>query len=476
VLVVCFNKTLVHYLRQRIEDRFGRLAWDKPSDESLTVSHFEAVVRELEVVAPALRCGLDFREKAKRAKAMSDAFDKLEPAAREPLLYDAVYVDEAQDLLPEEFELLLRLARKDAQGNQSFIVFYDNAQNIYGVPTPVWSKLGLNIVGRTVYLDQCLRNTRETLAFAFNVLVGSFAPEGQRVATRQFADVSSLKQRGLISENGDRYDIHFSPRTGPPPVVTTYPSRQAEIDGTAKAIQDLITQQKVLPNDILVVYKAHYAFKERLANRLSEVIGPEYALRLVDNDHRANKNLPLVEDGFLTVSTIASAKGYDAPIVFLLGADELATDAQGRASFYVGATRAKLCLHVSGVKLSTPSLLDEILLASQSMTRTRVVTPPIIAPKRTLAATVTPQPSGTKKPPVKTVCRHCGSELLHAQHGKFGYFYRCISCTDNTPIDTTCPSCGKAGKVRKAGLAFYFECEPCGISEVIHRNVPLESL
>jgi hypothetical protein len=51
-------------------------------------------------------------------------------------------------------------------------------------------------------------------------------------------------------------------------------------------------------------------------------------------------------------------------VVFLLGIDELETDTKDRASFYVGATRAKLHLTVSGVKRGKPTLLDEAMKAN----------------------------------------------------------------------------------------------------------------
>ncbi|HYE21099.1 MAG TPA: hypothetical protein VEA69_21810 [Tepidisphaeraceae bacterium] len=275
------------------------------------------------------------------------------------MLYDAVYVDEAQDLAPGEIELLVRLARRGPDGKQTLVVFYDNAQNIYGIPTPTWDKLGVNIVGRTVFLDRCLRNTREIVTLAFNVLTGSYAPEGQRVTTRAFADVQSLRQRGLVEETDGRFEIFFTPRSGPAPTVLTYNSRAEEIDGTARLARDLIVSQKVLPSDILILYRSHHAFGNVLARKLEAAVGDNVCVRRVDSENSHNKRLPLVEDGVLAVSTVASAKGYDAAVVLMIGVDEFPTDATGRATFYVGATRAKLKLTVSGVKRSVPTLLDE---------------------------------------------------------------------------------------------------------------------
>ena len=56
--------------------------------------------------------------------------------------------------------------------------------------------------------------------------------------------------------------------------------------------------------------------------------------------------------GQLTVSTIASAKGYDAFVTLIASANEFLTDVRGRASFYVGCTRAIEHLEVFAYKSS----------------------------------------------------------------------------------------------------------------------------
>ena len=58
------------------------------------------------------------------------------------------------------------------------------------------------------------------------------------------------------------------------------------------------------------------------------------------------------------MTTVESAKGYDCPIVILAGADLFTADTEGRASFYVGATRAKTHLSVTGLR-GRNSLADE---------------------------------------------------------------------------------------------------------------------
>ncbi|MGN6368663.1 MAG: ATP-binding domain-containing protein [Phycisphaerae bacterium] len=478
ILVTCFNRALVPYLRGKIEERFARISWDAPTDAELVVTHFEGLIKHIESQAESLRTHYTFEQRDHRATLIAERLDALPPAARNPLLFDAVYIDEAQDLLPAEFQLLRRLARTDDKNAQSLFVFYDNAQNIYGVPQPTWSDLGISITGRrTVFLDKCLRNTRQTLAFAFNVLVGSYAPEGLRVRTRQFADVPSLRQRGLVEEIGDAFEIRFAPRHGPPPRVSILPTRSDEIRAAVAEIHRLLRDEHVLPSDILILYNAHHAYKS-LPDQLAAILPKGFALHQVDSAHNANKNKPLLDDSLLTLSTIASAKGYDAPVVFLLGVDALSTSDQDRARFYVAATRAKLQLYVYATRTSADSLLPEILQSAASAAHLSQSPPPtkqsplpkFEEPSRFQDLSVQPPAASPA-----LSCRHCGSRRLHCQQGGAGYYLLCIDCAEPTPLPRKCSKCKQTARVRRRGANFVRVCSSCSFREIVHTNLPLDS-
>jgi superfamily I DNA and RNA helicase len=474
ILVTCYNRALVPYLRAKITERFARIAWDKPSEHELVVVHFEGLLKLLQTQQPRLSTKLSYDQKAERAQFLCQRFDALPEPSRRALQFDAVYVDEAQDLQPAEFEFLRRLALSD-DGAQSLLLFYDNAQNIYGVPPPTWSDLGINIIGRTQFLDQCLRNTRELLAFAFNILVGSYAPEGTKVSTRKFADVASLRQRGLIEENAGAFDIRFASRAGPHPRIAILPSRAEEIHAVTTEIQRLFRDEQVLPSDILILYNSHHPYKKDLAQQLERLLPKGYSLRHVDSDHNENKNLPLIDDTVLTLSTIASAKGYDAPVVFLLGVDVLSTTDQDRARFYVAATRAKLLLYVYATHTDQPSLLPEIIHASKRILpviQTLPIRPPspVDDPSRFQDLAIPPRPT----PPVFH-CQHCGSQTLHCQQGRAGYHFLCIDCTQITPLPRKCSRCGQTARIRAKNRNFIRTCTQCTFTETVYTNLPLDS-
>jgi superfamily I DNA and RNA helicase len=70
----------------------------------------------------------------------------------------------------------------------------------------------------------------------------------------------------------------------------------------------------------------------------------------------------------LTVSTITSAKAYDASVVFLLGVDQFRGDRkEDRALYCVGATRSKYHLIVSGVGSRPGTPLDEVEAAAKAV-------------------------------------------------------------------------------------------------------------
>jgi len=72
------------YLRQKIDDRFGRIAWSSLPQQMLTVTHFEGLVREIEAACLAMVTGLSYDKKLERAKSLCSRLDKLDASIRDP--------------------------------------------------------------------------------------------------------------------------------------------------------------------------------------------------------------------------------------------------------------------------------------------------------------------------------------------------------------------------------------------------------
>ena len=73
----------------------------------------------------------------------------------------------------------------------------------------------------------------------------------------------------------------------------------------------------------------------------------------------------------------------------------------------------------------------------------------------------------------KAICKHCGAKDLTARWGKYGYYWRCDMCGENTAMPVICFACGAEGirgkgvRVRKDKATYSRDCEACGSSETI---------
>ena len=73
----------------------------------------------------------------------------------------------------------------------------------------------------------------------------------------------------------------------------------------------------------------------------------------------------------------------------------------------------------------------------------------------------------------KPTCKHCGSKDLAARSGKYGYYWRCDICEQNTAMPVVCSACGTEGirgkgvRVRKDKTTYHRDCKACGHSETI---------
>jgi superfamily I DNA and RNA helicase len=373
-LVVCYNRTLVPFLRELFEESFRALTYrDPPPRVTVDIFYMNGLLYELSTkrggpltyqnVGDYKKHGDEkMRHIAAHNSNQIDLLAKTNPTLLRRLQYDAVYVDEGQDLFDEEYLLLMRLLREDREtGLRNIVIFYDDAQNLYGLPRPTWSNLGIQITGgRTSVMKTCFRNTRPTIEFAFNLLLGVTAET--RVTTKQFADVAHLKENGLVVELSDRWQVRFADRSeGLTPDVQLFDTREQEVLWIAAKVNHLILDERVRSEDILVLFHGpseNLIFPDLEAALMRTCTSIGRLRKPFGKAGNPEKDKYIFENGALTTTTVQSAKGYDCPIVILAGADLFSTDTEGRASFYVGATRAKIRLLVSGLR-GRNSLADE---------------------------------------------------------------------------------------------------------------------
>lgn len=367
VLAVCFNRTLVPFIRQRVEMAYRQRTDEDLPEKSLLVTHFNTLMYYLNRRG---LCGYyriqDVPDQGERALRYLSDLRSLAGERRDRLsegLFHGVYVDEGQDFHEHDYRVLLELCARTEARQPRMFVFYDDAQNLYGLKRPTWSDLGLELRGRSVVMDECFRNTQQIVEPAFNVLLGIHADDPQSVRTRSFADVQTLKEKGLIKFENRHLKVCFSSREGDPPSLRLFDNEPQEVQHIAEKCEQLILKESLLPQDILVLtFKRNRA--SQLAAEISKLIGGD---RVRCPFEETEKDDLAIQPDKITVSTVASAKGYDAPYVILASVQDFPADVEGRVSFYVACTRAREWLDVNAVgKTDVVREFERSLVAAKS--------------------------------------------------------------------------------------------------------------
>ena len=377
VAVICFNRALVPFLRQKIKDAYTQQTFEEiPSADILWVGHLNSLMRKvtyqrsLDLSYIIIKKDDSASERAVRYTNQIQSYLQKHPESEKELLYDAIFVDEGQDFEPEEFQLLLSLLKTDKKtGEKNLVIFYDDAQNLYGRQRPNWRQVGIDVQrgDRARVMKECFRNTREIVETAFNVLLGSESTAESKVKLKTYADVGYLRQAELIEEVGSFYKVGFADRTGEYPSVRVFASRQKEKEWIAGEVQRLLCTEQVRPEDILILFNYPLVFED-LGDLIRARLGKEYLLNFVKPFGKdGDRDTFIFKEKSLTLSTVHGAKGYDAYVVFLAGADLFRDDEAGRASFYVGATRAKLVLHVTGLKSTILTETQQVIARARSL-------------------------------------------------------------------------------------------------------------
>jgi len=185
-------------------------------------------------------------------------------------------------------------------------------------------------------MTECFRNPRPIVETSFNVLYGTVLEAGRITPTKDLGDIATLQEKGLIEFDAGRWRVKFASRNGHPPLLTLAADRERELKLIVARLIVLVRDDRVRPQDILIL-----AHSRDRAAAIADAIKREKIDGINDVQMAFDeKDTALCQPGRVTVSTVHSAKGYDAFVVLLCSANEFKTDVRGRATFYVACTRA----------------------------------------------------------------------------------------------------------------------------------------
>lgn len=316
ILVLCFNRTLAASINSAIKDK---LITDKV--EVTTVNNW-----------------------AKKYKIYSlghvSAFlEKNKDTSLE--LYDAILIDETQDLEKEWFDLILRFLNPKTK---SLLLMEDRAQSVYKGNVSLASSTGLDFRGRSTILRVNYRNTRKILELALFVY-NKLSPE----------DVKS---------NPDLIAPEFSSRVGREPVIESFKTFQEEMDWVCRNILSLVRKFNISFNQIAILYQ----FKRLGSVDYINIIHDKLLQYGIDIDwvteNKESKSSFDYKSKGVKVLTYLTSKGLGFPVVFVVGSNTCPSrfnELEKEVSlFYIALTRAQNLLYVSmsGVSKISHTLME----------------------------------------------------------------------------------------------------------------------
>jgi superfamily I DNA and RNA helicase len=289
-------------------------------------------------------------------------------------LYDAILVDEAQDLPASFFQLIYTAVKEPKR----IIWAYDELQNLsnsmmLSVSELFDGRITVNNVENApqqdVILPVCYRNTPWALTLAHSIGFGLKRAKG---LVQLFDDLNLWREIGYHLVNGElKFDSDVtlkrredtSPaffkeyiKTSDAVVVEIFDDEISQYEWVAKEIKKNLTEDELDPDDILVIFAEAKTSKSKY-RLIQSSLG-----RLGIQSHLAgvSSQVDVFQiAGSVTVSGIYRAKGNEAPMVYILNADYCTDDLELiklRNTLFTAITRSRAWVRITGVgdKMSVP--------------------------------------------------------------------------------------------------------------------------
>ena len=300
-------------------------------------------------------------------------------------LFDAILIDEAQDLPPSFFRLLY-LFTKDPK---RIVWAYDELQKL---DEREMSSLGelfgttatgdpvVNITNREgeprrdVVLPICYRNTPWALATAHSIGFGIYRPDGlvqhfedpqlwEEIGYQRDAGSLHLGSYVELARSGLSSPAYFSQLLSSDDAVvfrSDFADEPAQDQWVAQQILDDVGPAELEHDDILIVIPSAYTSRRRYA-RLASIL----------DDHGIPSHLVGVNSsqdvvfvrGSVAVAHIYRAKGNEAPMVYVLDAQYAGAafnEVSRRNTIFTAITRSKAWVRVCGFGMTMAGIADEV--------------------------------------------------------------------------------------------------------------------
>lgn len=312
----------------------------------------------------------------------TELLDLLEKSELSPR-YDAILIDEAQDL-PTAF---FRLAFKFAKDPKRVTFAYDELQTLSESSMPSIAELFGSVNGvptvslenpdhgprRDIVLPVCYRNTPWALTTAHALGLGVYAKKG---LVQHFDDPALWEDVGYKVVTGaldygsevtlERKDEatpqYFKALLSPDDALICQPfeTQNQQCEWIAKQIQADIAEGELDPDDILVVVPDPLTAQSRASALMRELSRLGIVSHVVGVTASRDE---MVVPGSVAIAHIYRSKGNEAPMVYVMNCEDALRDYRrvaGRNTLFTAITRSRCWVRLCGVGPSMKEVEDEV--------------------------------------------------------------------------------------------------------------------
>lgn len=309
-------------------------------------------------------------------------------------LYDAILVDEAQDLPPS----FLRMCYSMLDDNRRLVYAYDELQTLDGEGMPAPEVMfGTDAAGeprvsfeaaayddgarRDIVLEKCYRNSRPTLVTAHGLGFGIYRtpPPGQSTGLVQmfdrpqlWTDIGYHLRKGHLRpgedvalERTEASSPRFLEQHSPIEDLVqfhTFATREEQDAWVAAEIEKNLRHEELRPDDIVVINTNPLSTRNHLGPLRRQLLDRGIANHLAGVDTVADVFFTPERDS-VTFTGIHRAKGNEAGMVYIVNAEETQSSsvnlARLRNRLFTAITRSKAWVRVTGVGAQMAELQAE---------------------------------------------------------------------------------------------------------------------
>ena len=343
-----------------------------------------------------LPLAVPFTSSKKPNEALAEACVQLLENKTIPQLFDAVLIDEGQDLIVNNWKYQnkqpfywlayqsLRAVNPIHPQQRRLIWAYDELQSLdsLNIPEPVelfGEKLGHLVTGqynqqinKTEIISRCYRTPQQIIIIAHAIAMGLLRNKGILTGSSCAEEWQALGYRATGNwQLGNT--VTLQREHNPPNIINelwqgemigfdSFSSRQQELTTLAYKIKHNITQDNLQPDrEILIIVLGNYYDVSSLVKQtaiflinqgINIYLPTQSTVNCLDTPAEQRNANQFWHSGAVTISTIHRAKGQEADFVYLIGLDRIAQDEGNiflRNQLFVALTRTRAWVNISGI-------------------------------------------------------------------------------------------------------------------------------